>query len=76
MNNYTNITSIYRLREGNIGISHAPMLQNFGNFYGLPKDEIEIAPIIFGSDGYLNKTGFVAIVTGDTTTKTILLYFL
>ena len=52
------------------------MLQNFGNFYGLLKDEIEFAPIIFGSDGYLNKTGFVAIVTGDTTTKTILLYFL
>ncbi len=51
-------------------------IQNFGNFYGLPSDEIEIAPIVFGSGDYLNKTGFVAIVTGETTTKTILLYIL
>ena len=51
---YTSVTTVYRLPKGNIGISHAPMLQNFGNFYGLPVDEIEIAPIVFGSGDYLH----------------------
>ena len=50
------------------------MLKYYDNFYGLPSNEIEIAPIVFGTGEYLNKNGYVVIVTGETNTKTILLY--
>lgn len=71
---YSSVTTVYRLLKGNIGISHAPQLQKFENFYGLPENIIEIAPITFGTGDYLNCRGFVAIVTGDSTTKLILIY--
>jgi hypothetical protein len=70
----TTVTTVYRLSNGSIGISHAPELQKFDTFYGLPKDRIEIAPIVYGTGHYLNRTGYVAIVTGETTTKLILVY--
>ena len=72
---YSSVSTVYRLPEGNICIGHSPMLGNFENFYGLPIDDIEIAEITYGSNNYLNKKGFVAIVTGETTTKTCLVYF-
>ena len=70
----SSVSTIYRLPRGSIGISHSPKLQNFGNFFGLPSNDIEIAPITFGTGDFLNKTGAVVIVTGETTTKTILVY--
>jgi hypothetical protein len=81
----SSVSTIYRLNENpsnlsspsnTIGISHAPLLENFGNFYGLPKNIYEIAPITFGTGEYLNKNGFVLIATGKTTTKMILLYLI
>ena len=72
----SSVSTVYRLNNGTIGISHAPLLENFGNFYGLPKNIYEIAPITFGTSDYLNKNGFVLIVTGNTTTKMILLYLI
>ena len=73
---YSTVNTEYRLPEGTIGITHTPQLQFFGNFYGLPADDVEIAQITFGTGFYLNKKGFVAIVTGETTTKTILVYLI
>lgn len=70
----SSVSTIYRLNESIIGISHAPLLENFGNFYGLPKNIYEIAPITFGTGEYLNKNGFVLIASGKSTTKMILLY--
>jgi hypothetical protein len=72
----SSVSTIYRLNEGTIGISHAPLLDNFGNFYGLPKNIYEIAPITFGTGDYLNKNGFVLIASGNSKIKMILIYLL
>lgn len=71
----TTVSTEYRLPNGTIGVSHTPNLQKFTDFYGLPYNQVEIAPIAFGTGKFLNRPGFVAIVTGDTTTKLILVYF-
>ena len=72
---YSTVNTEYRLPEGTIGISHTPQLQFFGNFYGLPANDIEICQITFGTGTYLNKTGTLIIVTGETTTKIIFVFF-
>ena len=72
---YSSVMTVYRLCKGNIGISHSPQLQKFPKFYGLPANDIEIAQIVFGTGEYLNCKGVVAIITGDSTTKTIQIYF-
>ena len=71
----TSVSTIYRLETGDIAIAHAPLLKQFDNFFGLPSGEIELAKIVYGSGEYLNKSGFVGIATGETTTKTIFVYF-
>lgn len=68
------VSTVYRHPKGNINVMHAPLLQKFTNYYGLPNNGIEIAPIVSGTGAFLNKHGFVAIATGTTTTKLILVY--
>jgi hypothetical protein len=70
------VETVYRTPKGNIGISHAPVLQKFPKFYGLPHNHIEIAPIVFGTGVYLNKQGYVCIATGSDTTKLIMVFLI
>jgi hypothetical protein len=70
------VSTIYKTPKGDIEVSHSPMLQRFPNFYGLPYNQIEIAPITFGTGVYLNKTGFVCIASSSTTVKLIMVFIL
>jgi hypothetical protein len=74
------VQTVYRLPNGSIGISHAPKLEHFKkknkkcNFYELQNNFIEIAPITFGTGEYLNKNGFVVILTGYTVFKLLIVF--
>jgi len=70
------VETVYRTPKGNIGISHAPLLQKFSNFYGLPYKQLEIASITSGTGEYLNEQGYVCIATGSSTTKLILVFLI
>ena len=72
----SSVETVYRLPKGNVCISHAPLLQKFPHFYGLPYNQIEIAPITSGTGAYLNKQGYVCITTGSATTKLILVFLM
>jgi hypothetical protein len=68
------ISTVFKTTKGDIGVSHAPFLQKNANHYGLPNNIIEIAPIVFGTGAYLNARGFVAVATGSSTLKMILIF--
>jgi hypothetical protein len=70
------VSTVYKTPKGDIEVSHSPLLQKFSNFYGLPYNEVEIAPITFGTGVYLNKTGFVCIATGSSTVKLIMIFII
>ena len=70
------VETVYRTPKGNVGISHAPVLQKFPNFYGLPYNRIEIAPITSGTGIYLNARGYVCIATGSDSTKLIMVFLI
>ena len=70
------VETVYRLPKGDVSISHAPLLQKFANFYGLPYNQIEIAPITFGTGEYLNKQGYVCIATGSSHIKLIMVFLI
>jgi len=66
------VQTVYRLPSGTIGVQHSPKLQHFTDYYALPNNFGEQAPITFGTGNYLNKKGFVIILTGHTTLKLII----
>lgn len=68
------ISTVFKMTKGDIGVSHAPFLQKTATYYGLPNNTIEIAPIVFGTGAYLNARGFVAIATGASVLKMILIF--
>lgn len=74
------VQTVYRLPNGSIGISHAPKLEHFKkknkkcNFYELPNESLEIAPITFGTGEYLNKNGIVAIITAIIPLKLLIVF--
>ena len=68
------VQTVYRLPLGTVGIAHTPKLQQFDNFYALPNDKIEIAPITFGTGAFIDKKGFVAIITGYTILKMVAVF--
>jgi len=76
----SSVSTVYRLPIGNIGISHAPKLIRYENgchdYYELPRSHSEIAPIVFGTGAFINKTGYVVIISEETgNTKQILVYY-
>jgi hypothetical protein len=76
LNNWYNaaVSTVYKTPKGDIEVSHSPLLQKFSNFYGLPHNQVEIAPITFGTGAYLNKNGFVCIATGTSTVKLVMVF--
>jgi len=68
------VSTVYKMPKGDIEVSHSPLLKKYSNFYGLPSNQIEIAPITFGTGSYLNKTGFVCISTVKDTIKLIMVF--
>lgn len=68
------VTTVLKMAKGDIGLSHAPLLQKMTNYYGLPNNEVEIAPIVFGTGAYLNASGFVAISSGASTSQMIWIF--
>jgi len=58
---------VYRLPKGNIFISLAEPLKNYGYFYGIPENKKIEAPIKYGTGEYLNANGYVKIDTGNNT---------
>jgi len=68
------VSTVFKMAKGDIGVSHAPLLQKMTNYYGLPNKVVEIAPIVFGTGAYLNASGFVAIASGTSTSQMILVF--
>jgi len=68
------VSTVFKMAKGDIGVSHAPFLQQITNYYDLPNNTIEIAPIVFGTGAYLNARGFVAIASSSSTLKMILIF--
>lgn len=75
-NRYFNssVSTVYKIPKGDIEVTHSPLLQKFPNFYGLPHNQIEIAPITFATGAFLNKSGFVCIATSTSTVKLIMVF--
>jgi hypothetical protein len=67
-------STVFKMEKGDIGVSHAPFLKKMANHYDLLNNAIEIAPIVFGTGAYLNASGFVAIASGTSTLKMILIF--
>jgi len=68
------VQTVYRLPLGTIGVAHSPKLQHFDDYYALPNNTIQWAPIVFGTNNYLNKTGIVAILTSSVSISLIIIF--
>jgi hypothetical protein len=69
------VQTVYRLPTGTIGISHTPILQHYLNdCYELQYNQIEWAPITFGTGDYINKNGYVAILSAVAPVKLVIVF--
>ena len=69
------VQTVYRLPTGTIGISHTPILQHYLNdCYELQYNQIEWAPITFGTGVYINKNGYVAILSAVAPVKLVIVF--
>ena len=69
------VQTVYRLQTGTIGISHTPILQHYLNdCYELQYNQIEWAPITFGTGVYINKNGYVAILSAQAPVKLVIVF--
>jgi len=71
------VQTVYRLQNlGTIGISHTPKLQHFDDYYALPNNKLEIAPVVFGTGNYINRRGIVGIVSSAIPSVKLIVIFL
>jgi hypothetical protein len=72
----SNVQTVYRLPLGTIGVTHSTKLQHFNNYYALPNNTIQWAPIVFGTNQFLNRTGYAAILTSSISSLSLIIIFL
>ena len=68
------VQTVFRLQLGTIGISHTPKLQHFDDYYENQRNQIEWAPILFGTGQYMNKRGYVAFLTATAPIKLVIVF--
>jgi hypothetical protein len=68
------VQTVFRLPSGTIGISHTPKLQHFDNYYENQRNQIEWAPITFGTGIYMNKKGYIAMLSATAPVKLIIVF--
>ena len=69
------VQTVFRLPLGTIGISYTPKLQHFDNYYGNQRNQIEWAPIVFGTGSYINKRGYIAMLSATAPIKLVIVFF-
>ena len=68
------VQTVFRLPLGTIGIAHAPKLQHYDDYYDNQRNQIEWAPVVFGTGNYMNKKGYVAMLTATAPIKLIMVF--
>jgi hypothetical protein len=68
------VQTVFRLPLGTIGISHTPKLQHYDDHYENQRNQIEWAPIVFGTGNYINRKGYIAMLTATAPIKLIIVF--
>jgi len=68
------VQTVFRLPSGTIGIAHTPKLQHFDNYYENQRNQIEWAPITFGTGIYINKKGYIAMLSATAPVKLVIVF--
>jgi hypothetical protein len=68
------VQTVFRLPLGTIGISHTPKLQHFDDYYENQRNQIEWAPIAFGTGNYINKSGYIAMLSATAPVKLVIVF--
>ena len=68
------VQTVFRLPLGTIGISHTPKLQHFDDYYENQRNQIEWAPIAFGTGSYINKSGYIAMLSATAPVKLVIVF--
>ena len=68
------VQTVFRLPLGTIGISHTSKLQHFDDYYENQRNQIEWAPIAFGTGSYINKSGYIAMLSSTAPVKLVIVF--
>jgi hypothetical protein len=68
------VQTVFRLPLGTIGISYTPQLQHFDDYYENERNQIVWAPIIFGTGSYINKSGYIAMLSATAPVKLVIVF--
>jgi hypothetical protein len=68
------VQTVFRLPAGTIGIAHTPKLQHFDDYYENQRNQIEWAHITFGTGMYMNKKGYIAMLSSTAPVKLIMVF--
>ena len=68
------VQTVFRLPLGTIGISHTPKLQHFDDYYENQRNQIEWSTIAFGTGSYINKSGYIAMLSATAPVKLVIVF--